>query len=356
MQQQAAAGWYADPWQQANLRWWDGYQWTPHAYTPQPEPAPCAEPEAPAHSDPGFFRRTTAGIRDRREAARAAEEARLASERAAIEERRQKLLHHQRPISGTWLQYPTVHPAGWNQGTWEEVVGESHYQEALELAAQGRCEDGPIQCLVIAQLVAEPENPHDPNAIQVRVDGECVGYIPRDETYRFHPWLRVFAEEIGEVATCRAWLKGGWKRGKALGTFGIDLDIGYDLDGGVTVFSLDEGFLPNGYTVSVVGEEHSQDALADIGVGSTIVVELVESDDDPFRPKAKGPLVLVMASGEQLGALTPRMSERYLPLLRDVVAAGYPCTCAAYVEEGPKKLEVKVGAVSPAKISNAYES
>jgi hypothetical protein len=25
---QTAAGWYADPWQQARLRWWDGSAWT----------------------------------------------------------------------------------------------------------------------------------------------------------------------------------------------------------------------------------------------------------------------------------------------------------------------------------------
>jgi hypothetical protein len=24
------AGWYADPWSQAPLRWWDGLQWTSH--------------------------------------------------------------------------------------------------------------------------------------------------------------------------------------------------------------------------------------------------------------------------------------------------------------------------------------
>jgi hypothetical protein len=25
-----AAGWYADPWKQARVRWWDGQQWTTH--------------------------------------------------------------------------------------------------------------------------------------------------------------------------------------------------------------------------------------------------------------------------------------------------------------------------------------
>lgn len=353
----AAAGWYADPWGNATWRWWNGYEWTAHTHTAQPDPTPAPVPAEPAPSSPGFLRRTASGIRDRREAARAAEEASRAGEKAAAEARREKHRRHKRRIAGTWLQYPTLQPAGWDRSAWQPVVGESHYQPALELAAEGRCEEGPVQCLVIAQLVAEPQNEHDPNAIQVRVDGNCVGYIPRDETYRFHPFLGVFSEEIGEVATCRAWIKGGWQRGQARGTFGIDLDIRFDLDGGVSAFHPDdEGFLPCGFDVSVVGEEQCQDTLARLGVGSRFVVELVESDQDPFRPKAKGPLVLVMAGGEQVGALTPKMSARYLPLIRDVAAAGYPCTCSAYVEEGSKKLEVKVGAVSPAKISNAYES
>jgi hypothetical protein len=30
---QAAAGWYADPWQQAELRWFDGTAWTGHTHT-----------------------------------------------------------------------------------------------------------------------------------------------------------------------------------------------------------------------------------------------------------------------------------------------------------------------------------
>ena len=37
------AGWYADPWQQAALRWWDGIQWTGAVHGP-----PAPPPQAPA--------------------------------------------------------------------------------------------------------------------------------------------------------------------------------------------------------------------------------------------------------------------------------------------------------------------
>lgn len=34
----------------------------------------------------------------------------------------------------------------------------------------------------VGALVPEPENPHDPNAIKVTLDGACVGYVPADLT------------------------------------------------------------------------------------------------------------------------------------------------------------------------------
>ena len=35
-----AGGWYPDPNDAAQFRWWDGYQWTEHVHRPEPEPVP----------------------------------------------------------------------------------------------------------------------------------------------------------------------------------------------------------------------------------------------------------------------------------------------------------------------------
>lgn len=41
----AGAGWYADPWENAALRWWDGSDWTEHTTGPPPySPTPAADP------------------------------------------------------------------------------------------------------------------------------------------------------------------------------------------------------------------------------------------------------------------------------------------------------------------------
>ena len=37
-----AQGWYADPWDAAHYRWWDGIAWTDHRQ-PVPAPAPVVQ-------------------------------------------------------------------------------------------------------------------------------------------------------------------------------------------------------------------------------------------------------------------------------------------------------------------------
>lgn len=60
-----------------------------------------------------------------------------------------------------------------------EVVGESHYQPAIRKACgwKGPGQDTLFECL--AELVPEPTNPYDQNAIMVKIDGRQVGYLSR---------------------------------------------------------------------------------------------------------------------------------------------------------------------------------
>jgi hypothetical protein len=77
------------------------------------------------------------------------------------------------------------------------VVGTSHYQDAL-LALSARHADEEVRIEKIALLVPEPDNPHDPNAIAVHIDGQLVGYLSRDENRR---WLDVVnGAEVGAEA------------------------------------------------------------------------------------------------------------------------------------------------------------
>lgn len=89
-----------------------------------------------------------------------------------------------------------------------DVVGESHYQPALRKLRNGRhmATDNDF----VADIVAEPENPHDPNACAVYIEGLKVGYLPRDAAADFH-------QQVADMGVTGAWrfqtkakLSGGW--------------------------------------------------------------------------------------------------------------------------------------------------
>jgi len=102
-----------------------------------------------------------------------------------------------------------------------EVVGESHYQAELMRVGGGKTESGPVRPRVIAELVREPRNRHDRNAVAVQVGGSTVGYIAREDAPRVghvvdHMWNH------GYPATVAATIIGGWDRGGGnVGSFGI---------------------------------------------------------------------------------------------------------------------------------------
>jgi hypothetical protein len=89
------------------------------------------------------------------------------------------------------------------------LAGVSHRQEVLrELPKTTR-----------AALVREPQNPHDPNAIGVYVDGRHVGYVPRDEAQ----WISSVMEH-GEWTYACPHMRVGWWDEKGIFTASIILE------------------------------------------------------------------------------------------------------------------------------------
>ena len=103
-----------------------------------------------------------------------------------------------------------------------EVVGESHYQADLERIVGGRTEDSAsFQC--VGTLIPEPDNPYDPQAVRVSVDGCTVAHLSRDWAAKFNAAL---LSSGYARASCNALIVGGWDRGEDdRGHFGIKLDI-----------------------------------------------------------------------------------------------------------------------------------
>jgi hypothetical protein len=105
-----------------------------------------------------------------------------------------------------------------------EIVGESHYQKALELAAGGRAPES-VRVRKRAMLVPEPDNPHDENAVRVDIDYRRVGYLSREDAIEYN--RRLFKKGLaGKAMTVDAIIVGGWDRGDgARGHFGVRLDL-----------------------------------------------------------------------------------------------------------------------------------
>jgi len=127
------------------------------------------------------------------------------------------LLRAGRPRRGVQLTYTLRTSAAADYPI--EVVGESHYQDALATIAGGRDEEG-VELEMPAELVPEADNPFDDNAVAVMIRGRKVGHLARDEA-------KVYRKKIGrKPLACAALITGGWDRGEGdRGHFGVRLRI-----------------------------------------------------------------------------------------------------------------------------------
>lgn len=106
-----------------------------------------------------------------------------------------------------------------------DIVGERAYQESLEAVCGGRCEDG-VEHDCVAVLWPDPENPHDPNAVKVQIDGRTVGYLTRDDALTFRETMARYG--VDTPASCDALVVGGWDGGaRGSGAFGVKLDLAW---------------------------------------------------------------------------------------------------------------------------------
>jgi len=76
----------------------------------------------------------------------------------------------------------------------------------------------------VAHLVILDDNPHDPNAVGVMLDGKPAGYIPRTRSAAFRDAVIAINPDAKPVI-CKAEIMGGFVKGRDRGSYGITLDI-----------------------------------------------------------------------------------------------------------------------------------
>lgn len=104
-----------------------------------------------------------------------------------------------------------------------DIVGEANYQDILDAACGGKCEDG-HEKLVAISLIPEPTNKYDRNAVRAVLAGHTVGYLSRADARDYLAELAA-AGFAGFDAQCWAHITGGWKRSRSEGHYGVKLDI-----------------------------------------------------------------------------------------------------------------------------------
>jgi len=108
-----------------------------------------------------------------------------------------------------------------------EVVGESHYQDALERISGGRTYESQEK-IVEAVLVHDDGNPYDNQAIRVDIQGQAVGHLSRESARQFRK--KMLETGYSRIkASCAAKIVGGWEREEFdKGDFGVKLDLPSD--------------------------------------------------------------------------------------------------------------------------------
>lgn len=233
----------------------------------------------------------------------------------------------------------------WGQRGWAsaEVAGESHYRDALRGLFDSRIPANGSEITVDAQLLPEPLNRHDRNAVAVWVGAVQVGYLPRDAAKRYAPVLmglvaRGWTPQVG----ARVW-GAQWSPGEFNASVRLDLAEPHMILPANSPPPQAHRVLPTGGAIQVTGEDRHLDALAgwlrpegECWVHATLH-ELTEQ-----LARSARTVVEVRIDGLRIGQLTPRMSGEVLPAVRHLADRGLVACTRAIVKGNRIKTEVVV--------------
>jgi collagen type III alpha len=236
----------------------------------------------------------------------------------------------------------------WGQCGWAstEVAGESHYAHSIRGLFGKDFKATGTEIVVTAQLIPEPRNKHDRNAIGVRSGGCQVGYLPREEAARYAPVLAALTARGWLPQVCARvwgseWSDYGDGRDSFRGSVRLDLAEPHMLVPANMPPGGDHRMLPTGNAIQVTGEDKHLDALAPLlrPEGECwAYVSLHEVVEQLARSSRS--IVEVRIDGDCVGQLTPKMSGELLPAVRHLAEQCAVATARAIVKGNRIKTEV----------------
>jgi hypothetical protein len=216
----------------------------------------------------------------------------------------------------------------WSRNGWagQEVVGVRAHLAALRSVVGHEHRSKGAEHRAVATLVSEPTNRFDPDAVAVYIDGQRIGYLPREDAQRYRPALdQICASGRRPTVAARIWAADyqDWDSDQdaAVTRFGAGVHVALDEPHLLLPINSAPGephvLLPDGSTIQVHNTAPHLDRLASIpGVDGErwvyatlchVVEQLARSTRD---------IVEVRVDGGRLGKLTPKMSGEVLPAVQ----------------------------------------
>jgi len=236
----------------------------------------------------------------------------------------------------------------WGQRGWAgaEVAGESHYARSIRGLFGKDFKASGTEIVMTAQLIPEPHNKHDRNAVGVWVGGVQVGHLPREEAVRYAPVLSALTAQgwLPQVAARvwgSEWSDYGDRNSSFQGSVRLDLAEPHMLAPVNLPPVGDCRLLPTGNAIQVTGEEKYLDVLAPFlrpegeCWAHVSLHEVVEQ-----LARSTRSIVEVRIDDACVGQLSPKMSSELLLAVRHLAQRGTTTAARAIVKGNRIKTEV----------------
>ncbi|MGV8912421.1 MAG: HIRAN domain-containing protein [Rhodoglobus sp.] len=202
-----------------------------------------------------------------------------------------------------------------------DIVGENWHEEAIASALGGApALDKEVEHFVVAELVPEPDNPYDSNALSIRVNGQILGYLSAEDASAFAPPVhRIVESGIVPVVLARIWA--------VTRRSGLKAAVRVALSSPTMILpenpapEIPHAVIPVGRSIQVTGEEDHFDVLSRYSkTAGRLLVSLHMTEVQRQRSVVK--VLEVRVDGERVGRLTPATSASLEPMYNEADEQG----------------------------------
>ena len=268
------------------------------------------------------------------------------------------------PVTGPVPSSGPLYRVSLGRSEWPnvEVVGEHAYSGVIKAALRaGKASiavrsDSEVEGVQV-ELVAEPDNPYDLNAISVRWRNQVLGYLSREDAIRYaQPVRRIIASGLTAATTARIWAYDGGDRLQARVTVALpEPELIAPLNEAPTGITT---LVPWGPVIQVLKEEDHFDILSNHvppeGVGLLLVS--LHKATRTLKNGTERPFVEVRLDGDRVGELSNVTSAHLLPLLEHTETVGETALAYAKITGSALAAQLVLHSAKATEISNDWLS